>query len=90
VPCIVLLRHGCSNMADEPERVCIAIIENLGISDREEIAFGLEHETGIASAYFSPKDPHVLVVNYEREHFSQLTLLDTIEQHRVHGEVIEC
>ena len=77
-------------MADEPERVCISIIKDLSISDREEIVFGLEHETGIVSAYFSPKDPHVLVINYQAEYFSQLTLLDTIAQRHVHGEIVGC
>ena len=75
-------------MSSEQEQVEIYIDEDVGVSQRSWLVAKLEHERGIVGAWFEGGDHHRLSVHYERERFSQVTLLDTIKQHGLHGEIV--
>jgi hypothetical protein len=74
-------------MASEKEQVEIYIQEGMDVSQRSWLVAKLEHERGIIGAWFQGEDHHRLTVQYEREHFSHVTLLDTIKEHGFHGEI---
>lgn len=69
------------------EKVEIYIREDMDIARRGWLVMKLEHEQGIVGAWFADGDHHRLTIHYEREHFSHLTLLDTIKQLGFHGEL---
>jgi len=74
-------------MSNERERVEIYIQEDMDVSQRSWLVAKLEHERGIVGAWFGGGDHHRLTVLYERDHFSYVTLLDTIKEHDFHGEI---
>jgi len=71
----------------KPEQLEILIKEDMRVTHRAELVARLEEETGIVSAWFEHGDHHRLTVNFEPDHFSALTLLDTIRKHGLHGEI---
>jgi len=75
-------------MSDEQERVEIYIREDMDVSQRAGLVAKLEHGPGIIDAWFVDGNHHHLTVNYEKDHFSHITLLDTIKEHDFHGEVM--
>lgn len=75
-------------MANQPERAEIPIQKDLDISQRSWLVAKLEHERGIIDAWFEGGNHHWLTVHYEPEHFSHVTLLDTIKEHGFHGEIV--
>ncbi|MFO7604442.1 MAG: hypothetical protein R6X06_11605 [Gammaproteobacteria bacterium] len=70
------------------ENVEVYIREDMDVTQRGWLVMKLEHEQGIVGAWFLGGDQHRLTVYYEREHFSNLTLLDTIRQLGFHGELL--
>ncbi len=82
-------KNGEIRMSNEQEQVTIYIQENLNVSQRSFLVTKLEHENGIVSAWFEDGETHHLTVLYESEHFSQITLLDTIEQHGFQGKILD-
>ncbi len=76
-------------MSNEKERVEIYIQEDMNVSQRSWLVAKLEHERGIINAWFEGGDHHRLTVHYERNHFSHVTLLDTIRGHGFHGEIVD-
>jgi len=74
-------------MSNERERVEIYIQEDMDVSQRSWLVAKLEHEMGIIGAWFEDGDHHRLIVQYESEHFSHVTLLDTIKEHGFHGKI---
>ena len=75
-------------MQTKPQRLDIFIKEDMDVSHRASLVARLEEETGIVGAWFESGSHHRLIVHYQREYFSQLTLLDTIKRHGLHGEVV--
>jgi len=75
-------------MSNKQEQVEIFIQEDMDASKRSFLVAKLEHETGIISACFVEGNHHRLTVQYEREHFSHITLLDDIKELGFHGEVV--
>jgi len=59
----------------------------MDVSQRSELVAKLELERGIISAWFEGGDHHRLTVHYERNHFSHVTLLDTIKELGFHGDI---
>jgi len=76
-------------MSNEQERVEIYIQEDMDVSQRVWLIAKLEAERGIIGAWFEGGDHHRLTVHFEPEHFSHVTLLDTIKEHRFHGKIID-
>jgi hypothetical protein len=74
-------------MSEKQKQVEIYIQEDLGAAQRAEFVEKLELERGIVTALFKGGDHHRLTVDYECDHFSQLTLLDTIKTHGLHGKI---
>lgn len=74
-------------MANEPEKIEIFIKEDLEAPRRSDLVSRLEQEIGIVSAWFEGGDHHRLTIHYEPDHFSHLTLLDTIKEHGFHGKI---
>lgn len=60
----------------------------MDVSQRTWLVAKLEHESGIIGAWFEGGNHHHLSVRYERDHFSQITLLDTIKEHGFQGEIV--
>jgi hypothetical protein len=75
-------------MSNEQEKVEIYIEEDMGVSRRSDLVARLEQEKGIIGAWFEGGDYHRLTIHFEREHFSHVTLLDTIKEHGFHGEIV--
>jgi len=75
-------------MSNEEVQVEIKIQEDMDVSQRSWLVAKLEHIKGIISAWFDSEDHHRLTVHYERDHFSHLTLLDTIKEHGFHGKIV--
>ena len=76
-------------MSIEQEKIEIHIKEDMDISQRTWLVAKLEHERGIIDACFENEDHHRLIIHYEPEHFSHVTLLDTIKEHGYHGEITD-
>jgi hypothetical protein len=76
-------------MSNEQERVEIYIQEDMDVSRRAWLVAKLEDERGIVGAWFEGGDHHRLTVHFERNHFSRLTLLDTIKLHGFHGGIAD-
>ena len=74
-------------MSNEQEKVEVYIQEDVDESQRSWLVAKLEHERGIISAWFEGGDHHRLTVHYERNHFSHVTLLDTIKELGFHGDI---
>jgi hypothetical protein len=75
-------------MSNEQDRVEVYIQEDMDVSQRSWLVARLEHERGIIGAWFEGGNHHRLTVDYERDHFSHLTLLDTIKAYGFHGEIV--
>ena len=75
-------------MSSKQERVEIYIQEDMDASQRSLLAAKLGHKRGIIGAWFEGGDHHHLTVHYERDHFSHITLLDTIKLEGFHGNII--
>ncbi len=69
-------------------RVLIHLKETLDHSAREDLAVRLEHQPGIALALPDPEHVHRLIVEYSPDRFSETTLLDFINLHGVHAEMV--
>ena len=69
------------------QQVQIDIQEDMDVEQRSWLVAKLEDETGIIGAWFDNQNHRRLVVHYERDHFSHLTLLDWIKQQGFHGEI---
>ncbi len=76
-------------MPSEFEHVEILILEDLSLSQRSMLIAKLDHERGIIQAWFDPENHHHLIVEYGRDHFSHLTLLDFIKLHGFHGKIVK-
>ncbi|NIP72070.1 MAG: hypothetical protein GWO16_03125 [Gammaproteobacteria bacterium] len=63
-------------MGNEPECAEIVLEQPLDPALRNELPAKLEHEPGIVSAYYAGETR--LVVCYEVEYFTRLTLLDMV------------
>lgn len=74
-------------MSQGTEQVEIYIQEDVEVSRRSWLVAKLEQERGIIVATFEGGDHHRLSVRYEPGHFSHLTLLDTLKELGVHGEI---
>ena len=72
----------------QPEHVEIHIDAELDSTQRSLLEAKLEEESGIVSAWFEAVDHHRLTVHYDKKHFSQATLLDTIKEFGFHGKII--
>jgi hypothetical protein len=66
----------------------IDLAETLDVDQRSWLVAKLEDERGIISAWFDDENHHRLIVRYEHEHFSDLTLLDAIKEHGFHGKMV--
>lgn len=75
-------------MSNREERVEINIQEDMDVSQRTWLVAKLEHERGIVGAWFEGGDHHRLTVHYDRNHFSHVTLLDTIKEYGFNGEIV--
>lgn len=75
-------------MVNEQEKVKIHIREDMDVSQRTWLVAKLEQERGVVGAWFEGNDHHCLTVDYERNHFSHATLLDTIKLNGFHGEIV--
>lgn len=63
--------------------------EALNLDRREEIVLRLQHQRGIAGAWFDPRDPTRLLVQADPAHFSALTLRDFIRRLWVGARVLD-
>jgi cyanophycinase-like exopeptidase len=84
---LVCVKKRQAYMSNETEKVEIFIKEDLEASRRSDLVARLEQENGIVSAWFEGGDHHRLTIHYEHDHFSHLTLLDTIKEHGFHGKI---
>jgi len=75
-------------MSNEEERVDINIQQDMDASQRSWLGAKLEHERGIVSAWFEGGDHHHLILHYDVNHCSHITLLDTIKRLGFHGEIV--
>ncbi len=73
-------------MPEKQQTVEIFVREDMDVYQRSELVAKLEHERGIARAYFEHGDHHRLVVVYNPGFFSRITLLDKIREDGFHGE----
>lgn len=76
-------------MSNEQKQVLVHIQDEMDVSQRSWLEAKLDHENGINAAWFDTDDPHRLVVQYEPDHFSHVTMLDTVKQYGFHGEIID-
>ncbi len=65
-----------------------SINETLSLSDREWLITKLETALRVRIARFAYPEIHHLQIVYEREHFSQSTLLDALTRYRVNAKVL--
>jgi len=75
-------------MSNKEERIEISIQEDMDVSQYSWLETKLEHEKGIVSAWFEGGDHHHLIVHYDINHFSHITLLDAIKRLGFHGEIV--
>jgi hypothetical protein len=74
-------------MSNEQEQVEIVVQETLDATRRSMLVTKLEHEAGINSAWFEHGDTHHLLIQYDSDSFSHLTLLETLNEHGFHGTI---
>lgn len=75
-------------MSNKQVQVEVYIQEDMDVSQCSELVAKLERERGIIGAWFEGGDYHRLTVDYEPEHFSHVTLLDTIKRRGFLGEIV--
>lgn len=75
-------------MSNKQEQVEIYIREDMDASQRSWLVTKLEDERGIISACFKGIDHHRLTVHLERDHFTHITLLNTIKLEGFNAEII--
>ena len=75
-------------MSNGQEQVEIYIHKDMDVSRRSWLVAKLEQEQGIIGAWFEDGNHHRLTVHYERDHFSHITLLDTIKLEGFQGEIV--
>ncbi len=61
----------------------------LPLDAREDVIVRLQHQRGIASAWFDPTDPARLTVQADPAHFSSATLRDFIRGLWVHPYLLD-
>lgn len=76
-------------MSNVNECVVIYTQEDMDVSKRSWLVASLEHYRGIVSAWFEHGDHHSLTIHFEREHFSHITLIDTIKKHGYLGKILQ-
>ncbi|MGD8570487.1 MAG: hypothetical protein PVJ39_20535 [Gammaproteobacteria bacterium] len=74
-------------MAIIEEKVEIHLEEDISVAQRALLVSKLEYERGVISAWFVEGKPS-LMVRYDPEHFSHVTLLDALKEHGFHGKII--
>ncbi|KAA3622257.1 MAG: hypothetical protein DWQ08_13055 [Proteobacteria bacterium] len=61
--------------------------ETMNVRRRPHLVFKLEREKGVSSAWFDSDDPARLVVFYDPEWFSHVTLLDAMQEFGYQAEL---
>ena len=68
--------------------IVVHVTEELTEEKRDTLTSALCKTTGITEAVFCPLRYHLMLVNYDRETFSSLEVLKTIESHGVQAQLI--
>ena len=74
-------------MSTVQEKVAIYIREDLDMTKRSWLISALISKEGIISAWFEHENHHRLIVHYDQDNFSHITLLDTVKKYGCHGRV---
>jgi hypothetical protein len=74
-------------MPIESTQIEVHIEEALDATQRSLLETKLEEEGGVFSASFQNNDTHRLVLSFDERRYSQLTLLDTIEELGFHARL---
>ena len=72
-------------MSIEPVQVEIHFEEELDATQRSLLETKLEEEGSVLSARFRDNDAHRLILSYDDQRYSHLTLLDTIRELGFHA-----
>ena len=72
-------------MSIEPVQVEIHFEEELDATQRSLLETRLEEEGSVVSARFRDDDAHRLILAYDEQRYSQLTLLDAIRELGFHA-----
>jgi len=74
-------------MADATHSTYLTLSDDADQDQRQALVMKLEWEPGVEHAVFDPHDAHRLRIDYDPEHFSELTLLDAVRGHGWQAEI---
>jgi hypothetical protein len=74
-------------MANQHAQVVVRIEQAMDVDRRSWLEAKLDHEIGIQAAWFDKDDAHRLIIRYNPERFSHLTLLDILDGHGFRGRI---
>lgn len=75
-------------MANRIVDVTVHIDETLDQPSRRELATKLQHEDGVVKAAYSEEAPHLMIVEYDADRLNSSALLDMVQRHGVHAELV--
>jgi hypothetical protein len=79
------------SIVSEPEHsveVIVHISENLGAQGRSKLVSALEQDNGIVSAEFCPLRYHLILVRYDRDHYSSQDVLKSVSSQNLAARLI--
>ena len=68
--------------------IVLHVDENLDEPRRDTISYTLESEQSIGSAHFTHGRPHLMIVEYDPDLTSSVSVLDSVKHQHVHAELI--
>jgi hypothetical protein len=78
---------GQRDMPTKNNQVDIYIEQDMEVNQRASLVNKLEYEKGIISAWFEDGNHHRITIQYDPNHFSHTTLIDTLKEHGYRGQV---
>jgi hypothetical protein len=76
------------NEAKNAVEIVVHVSENLEDQQRSNLVTALEQETGIVSAEFCPLRYHLMLVRYDRDHYSSHDVLTAFDAQKVNARLI--
>jgi hypothetical protein len=76
------------NEAKNAVEIVVHVSENLEDQQRSNLVTALEQEAGIVSAEFCPLRYHLILVRYDRDHYSSHDVLTAFDTQKVNARLI--
>jgi hypothetical protein len=68
--------------------IVVHVTEELAEDQRDSLVTALKNTSGISDAVFCPLRYHLMLVNYDRQNFSSLEVLESIRSQDIHAQLI--